>query len=499
MHNQIGFSQLIRSARDLRALIGQDLHRPRYHFMPPEGLFNDANGALYWHGRYHLFYLTRAPIPQPEDASKDTWVAVWDHASSHDLVHWIYHPTAITAAPDGSMPKGIYSGGAIKNAPQPTLIYHVPGQGTCISVARDNELINWEPLPDNPVIPMHTADDEFVVFDPCAWYEDGVYYALVGNKNHRPGFEGDCTSLFRSTDLVQWAYQGPFYQSSREWTDDIEDAACPDFYPLGDKHMLLMHGHRPYGQCHYYLGRYENEQFYPEQHGRMNWPGGQLSGPESLIDENGRNIFFGWVREARPVSFWEPDRAWASVMSLPRLMTLRDNDMLGIEPVPELETLRINPRHLTDIEIPANDEVMLETISGDCMELYLEMDLGEASEVGVKVRCSPDSEESTEISIMPQEAIFQIHLDKSTLDPSVDYGGATSQVAPFSLAAGETLKLRIFLDRSILEVFANDRQCLTQRIYPTRKDSTGVRLFARGGRAGAEIVDAWDMAPVAIW
>ena len=499
MREKVEFTQLIRSARDLRALIWQDPHRPRYHFMPPEGLFNDANGALYWNGRYHLFYLTRAPIPHPENASGDIWVAVWDHASSHDLVHWIYHPTAVTAAPDGSMPQGIYSGGAIKNAPRPTLIYHVPGQGTCISIAEDDELINWRPLPANPVIPMHTANDEFVVFDPCGWHEQGVYYALIGNKNRRLGFEGDCTSLFRSTDLVNWTYKGPFYRSSRMWTAEIEDAACPDFYPLGDKHMLLLHGHQPYGQCHYYLGRYENEQFYPEHHGRMNWPGGQLSGPESLIDEKGRNIFFGWVREARPTSFWEPDCTWASVMSLPRLMTLRDDGTLGIEPVPELDALRINPRHFVDIQIPATDDVMLETISGDCMELYLEIDLCEASEVGVMVRCSPDSEEFTTISIIPRKEIFQIHLDRSTLDPSVDYDGEISQVAPFSLSDGETLKLRIFLDRSILEVFANDRQCLTQRIYPTRGDSTGVRLFAKDGQAVAQIVDAWDMAPVAIW
>ncbi len=69
--------------------------------------------------------------------------------------------------------------------------------------------------------------------------------------------------------------------------------------------MLLLHGHRPYGQCHYYLGRYQGERFHPELHGRMNWPGGQLSGPESLIDDRGRNIFFGWVREARPTSLLE--------------------------------------------------------------------------------------------------------------------------------------------------------------------------------------------------
>ena len=490
---------MIKSARLLREQIQQDKNRPRYHFMPPEGLFNDANGALFWKGRYHLFYLARTPIPDPDETDSEQWVAVWDHASSSDLVHWIYHPPAVLPKPDGSTPKGIYSGGAIRNAPKPMLIYHVPSQGTCISVAEDDELIRWRELPENPVIPMHTEKDEFIVFDPCAWYQDGIYYALVGNKNRRPGYEGDCTSLFVSSDLIHWEYRGPFYRSKREWTDEIEDAACPDFYPLGDKHMLLMHGHRPYGQCHYYLGQYEGEQFVPERHGRMNWPGGQIMAPETLIDGQGRSVFWGWVAEARSTPFWEPDYAWASVMSLPRILSLQKNGELGIKPAPELESLRLNPRRLADVLLPADGEVQLDSVSGECLELRLLLDPKDATEAGIKVRCAPDGQEETLILWNPKEQILKIIFEKSTLDDTVDYRGATSQSAPLQLAAGELLQLQVYLDRSILEVFANGRQCLTQRIYPRGDNSVFVRLFANGGEAVARIVEAWDMEPVAVW
>ena len=56
----------------------------------------------------------------------------------------------------------------------------------------------------------------------------------------------------------------------------------------------------------------------------------------------------------------------------------------------------------------------------------------------------------------------------------------------------------LLMDRSVLEVFANERQCITQRIYPTRSDSLGVRLFARGGAALCRTFEAWDMAPAHI-
>ena len=63
------------------------------------------------------------------------------------------------------------------------------------------------------------------------------------------------------------------------------------------------------------------------------------------------------------------------------------------------------------------------------------------------------------------------------------------------LAPGELLTLRIFLDRSILEVFANRRQCVTQRIYPARTDSIGISLFARGGQARVRSLQSWTLAP----
>ena len=65
--------------------------------------------------------------------------------------------------------------------------------------------------------------------------------------------------------------------------------------------MLLMHCHRPYrNTTHYYLGSYRDRRFTPQRHGRMSWIGGQLSAPESLIDDRGRNIMFGWMADFRP-------------------------------------------------------------------------------------------------------------------------------------------------------------------------------------------------------
>jgi beta-fructofuranosidase len=61
------------------------------------------------------------------------------------------------------------------------------------------------------------------------------------------------------------------------------------------------------------------------------------------------------------------------------------------------------------------------------------------------------------------------------------------------LAGGETLRLHIFVDRSVIEVFANDHVCLASRVYPSRPDSLGVALFAQGGAAELRSLDSWEV------
>ncbi|MCZ6680183.1 MAG: glycoside hydrolase family 32 protein, partial [Candidatus Poribacteria bacterium] len=259
----------------------------------------------------------------------------------------------------------------------------------------------------------------------------------------------------------------------------------------------------------YYLGRYEGDRFYPERYARMSWPGGHLGGGITMLDGNGRRVFFDWIREARDT---ETERAsgWSGVMTVPRVLSLASDGSLQIEPVPELEALRLNYRQRKNIDLTAESELTLDDVRGDCLELAVEMDARDAREFGVKVRCSPDGAEQTAIVCNPGAKTLSVEVARSTLDPGIRYAyyrneGANerlpegkrtvaAQEAPFDLTAGESLRLHIFLDRSVLEVFANGRQCVTQRIYPSRSDSLGVALFSRSGSVNVKSVEAWDMA-----
>ena len=394
----------------LREKLQHDPQRPTYHFMPPRGWMNDPNGPIFWKGRYHLFYQCN-----PDAATFG--LMKWGHASSTDLIHWTHHPIALAPTPGGPDRNGCFSGGAVCNNGVPTLIYHGVPEGTCIATSQDDDLIHWQKHPANPVIavPKPGQKAEYRVFDPCVWRRGDTWYALTGwGRNFvRPKApEGDTAFLFKSPDLVHWEYLHPFYQSQRRWTNAGEDCAVPDFFPLGRKHVLLFASHERGAQ--YYIGRYENDHFYLEQHARMNWPGGHLIAPITMLDGTGRRIFFAWVNEARGDA---RNRAagWAGVMTIPRVLSLADDDTLRIEPVPEIESLRLNHRKRGPFVIEADAERAIDEIRGDCLDIQLEITPLSARQCGLVVRRSPDGAEQTSLFYDAAAKAFVVDGGRSSL------------------------------------------------------------------------------------
>ena len=74
-------------------------------------------------------------------------------------------------------------------------------------------------------------------------------------------------------------------------------------------------------------------------------------------------------------------------------------------------------------------------------------------------------------------------------------GRIVAERAPLALSPGESLRLRVFIDKSVIEVYANDRQAIGRRVFPARNDSLGVARFAQGRSAHCKKVYAWEMMP----
>ena len=475
-----------------RARLAADPYRPVYHYVNPEGTLNDPNGLCYWQGRYHLFYQAYPP----EDTRQH-----WGHAVSDDLVHWDDLPLAIFPGIEDCC----FSGSTLVEEDRVIAHYHGLEAGNMIAVADDPLLLNWEKTPGNPVVSCIDTDERgrpYRVYDPCIWREADGYYALSGT--YRDGaFLGDCRMaqhMFCSQDLTRWTHLGPFIEGDI-FTGPGEDGAVPYFWPIGDKHILVFASHQRGAQ--YLLGDYDKarHRFKPFAHGRFNFgaidPGG-VHAPSATPDGEGGVYVIYNINHGRPTE------GWNHLMSLARRLTLRADHTLGIEPVAAVDSLRGAHTRVGETALPANREIVLDGVEGNAMELRAEIDPQGARQVCLNVLRSPDSEEGTTISfytegyhrVCKDDRNYKPHalaLDTTRSSLLPDVWARPPEVAPLELGEGEPLRLRIFIDRSVVEVFANGTQCLALRVYPRRQDSTGVSLCARGGDAILHCFDAWQI------
>ncbi|MCD6291010.1 MAG: glycoside hydrolase family 32 protein [Anaerolineae bacterium] len=469
-------TQLGEQAKALRAKLANDPHRPQYHFLPPANWMNDPNGLIQWEGQYHLFYQHNPKAPYPEAIH-------WGHAVSEDLVHWRDLPIALAPTPDGPDKDGCWSGCAVNNDGIPTLVYTgVFPQVQCIATSADG-LITWQKAPENPVIATPPPGLDVTGFrDPWVWREGDTWYAIIGS-----GIKGvgGTILLYRSNDLIHWEYMHPACIGNKDETGTMWE--CPNLFPLDGKHVLLI-SPVPLRKTLYLIGTYAHHKFIPESYGTVD-PGGHFYAPQTMLDDRGRRLMWGWLWEGRSRDA-QLAAGWAGVMSLPRELFVHSNGQLGMRPVPELKALRGDHQRVAEIDIQPDATNLLKGLGGDCLEIKATIEPGNATEFGLKVRCSPDGAEQTRVAYNRGTQQLTIDRTRSSLSLTASrdtYGGK------LFLADGEPLQLHIFLDRSVLEVYANGYFCISSRIYPSRADSLGLDLFAQGGMARLGSMDVWTM------
>lgn len=452
-----------------------DRTRPAYHLVSPFGKASpaDPNGAIYWKGRYHLHFI---------------FPGGYAHVSSVDMVHWHWHP--MTSLGSGKM----NSGGCFLNKDgMPTMIFNDSGGGDInkIAVSTDDDLEKWSGAYPVEWKVGHGKDGSKVSnWDPDGWLEEKTHYALFGRHPFQSGKEA---TLLKSADLKTWEYVGPFMSGEMadvSRSDDIkvnEDISCPTFFKLGHRWMLLCISHVK--GCRYYLGDWKNEQFIPDFHGRMNWSlsdgmadgdhGGEFFAPESLLAPDGRRIMWAWCFASSKTG---GNELWDGIQSLPRELSLSGDGVLQIKPIKELEQLRYNPTVVSNIVVDSVLPVRLADISGDTIEIMAVIKQGTAKRYGLRILCDKANGGGLDIAVEPASKLIRLGLT----------------TAPLALKRGEDIKLRIFVDRRTVEVFANDRQALVKQ-HDYRAGDTGVCLFSAGGSMEVKDVKGWKMQAANEW
>ena len=490
--------------------IAGDPQRPIYHLMTAANWINDPNGPCYFDGYWHMFF-------QHNPYIADFGPMGWGHVRSPDLVHWEHCPIAIMPTPGDYDGAGCWSGSVVIHNGVPHMLYsgvadmtlwsieddippsdrqripqgyyhefllEIDQETQCIATSSDN-LLTWDKHAANPVIPAIPDGLDLIGFrDPFLWKEDdGRWYMLLGS-----GIKGvgGVALLYRSADLIEWEYVNPLYigdpsESGINWE-------CPNFLDLGAKHMLVV---SPHGRPVYWLGDYAGHQFSPDgSPKRLDW-GDAFYAPNSLRDPSGRWLMWGWVREARPRDQYAA-AGWASCLTLPREISLDDAGELNVKPATELKQLRTATLFEGVVSLSADEPASLNNVRGDRLEISCRMLAGDCDTLSIQFRRSADGEQLSELIYDYRSGALSLLREKSTDTAEVTVDPCECQLV---LDDGEPLSLTLFLDNSVIEVYANDRVSMTSRIYPSGHDSQGLQLICRGGSATAK-VSVWLMGSI---
>ncbi len=471
--------------------LASDPRRPQYHLMPAANWMNDPNGPIYWNGKYHMFHQYN-----PDGA---VWGNMhWGHAVSEDMVHWRHLPVALAPTAGSADAEGCFTGTAAVVDGKVAILYTGVRASTlddatikdatpplresqCLAFAADAELTTWtkEAAPVIAAPPTGMAVNGFR--DPSPWKQGDWWYlvAACGVPN-----QGGAVLLYKSRDLRNWEYMHILARRDRtgeaafDSFDPWEVWECPEFFALGDWHVLIF---STAGKVYWQSGKLDKETmiFHRAQAGILDY--GSFYAAKTQLDKAGNRILWGWITEARPVAEHKA-AGWAGVMSLPRTLSVAEDGRLRIGVAGAVNALRGQEQKL---DASANEASALQQIDA----MRIEQCCGE---ILCKLRAGAGPFELALCGQDTSAAWVTIEYNRGhARQVSVD-----GRVLPGSLDAGGGLELHIYVDGSVLEIFVNGQIAWTKRFYPAGNTAQSMRLQCSAGVAGIERLSVWQMTPI---
>lgn len=472
-------------------------YRPAFHHTPLYGWMNDPNGMFYKDGEWHLYY-------QYNPYGSKWQNMTWGHSSSSDLVNWKHHPEAIR--PDGLA--SIFSGSCVvdhnntagygKDAVIALYTSAGTSQMQSLGVSLDNGL-TFHKYEGNPVITLESEARDPNMF----WNEK------TGEWNLTLAHALDHEMLFfTSPDLKTWTLQSGFGQG-----EGCQDGVweCPDLFELpvdgtDEKKWVLICNINPGGPfggsaIQYFIGDWDGKTFTADTDKDGKIPTKWLDyGKDNyaLVSwsdaPDGRRTTIGWM------SNWQyaaevPTQQYRSANTLPReigLFKASDGQIYASsKPSPEIDALRgkiVVNSGKSSLGKKGKSFQLPSANSGIC-EIDVDFDASKAS----KVMLSLENKAGDVVTMTYDSKSRTMDFDRRK-SGVVDFSDAfpAVTVAP-TLENNGKVSLRIFVDRSSIELFGNDGEfVMTNLVFPNEPYSS-LSISAEGGTARLNSVKVYSI------
>lgn len=465
----------------------EDYLRPQYHAMPNTAWTNEAYGLTYYNGKYHLFFQKNPNGPY-------LYFMHWGHLSSPDLVTWTEEK--ISLAPSfGFDSFGVWSGTTtFDGAGNPVIFYTgVNGAKAGIGSAypQDDSLITWIKNRNNPLIPSPPANYFSLDFrDPFIFKRNEVYYMIVGSGLGNNG--GGILFTYTSVDLENWVLRNPVFQS-RNFMQHGTFWEMPAMFALNEQDYALVITPQFAGAAAdvlYWVGSFDGNTFQPyaEEAKRLEFLSKNMLAPAFGQDETDTWSYLGIIPEDRDVSL-QVAAGWRHIFSLPRqVRLLKDRKTIASAPHPNLCRLRLDELTVTDKEVAPNSSNNLPAFESNQCELSFQIDFVDAEVITLQVLKSKDGREKTSIILDRQNGRIGLDRRQSSPFPTVK----DLRFNDYTFRSTGKTQVRIFLDHSVIEVFIDNLEVFSARVYPS-KNSQQIDVLSAGGASLIESFSAYRL------
>ncbi len=474
-----------------------NLLRPTFHGMPAACWTNEPHGLAYFGGKYHVFFQKNANGPYMARLH-------WGHISSENLYKWTEEKIAIAPSENYDI-KGCWSGCVytddILTGGVPNIFYtSVDNARATIShaVPVANDLVEWVKDESNPVIdgrPSGLSDD----FRDCYIFSNnGNYYMIVGTSKNGCG----ATTLHRYNIADKtWSNDGSiFFQADnasvagRFWemanVTKLADGkwlftATPLDTSVGVETLYWI-GNINSDGTFTPLPEYASKPGKLELDGFSSYGYGLLS--PSVMQVDGKTVALGIVPDKLPgrENF---KLGWAHNYSLPREWYLTAEGTLGQKPFSGLEGMR-SAISFSRNSFDLSGDLNLSPVSGRKVEVIGEFVIGESSEFGFDFFGDGSVSAKLKYSVAENSLIFDFSQLPRLVNDGGSFNGVYRSALPKTFKKGDVLKMHVFIDHSIADIFINDTWAASVRLFPTGEKANGVSAFSTGV-TNVKAINAW--------
>lgn len=412
----------------------------------------------------------------------------WGHISSENLYDWQEENIAIAPGESYDI-KGCWSGcvfaDEVITGGKPNIIYTAVDyvKATIAQASpKTDALIEWVKNPGNPIIggrPSGLSDD---FRDPYFFRNGDNAYIIVGSSKGGVG----TTTLHRyNATSGLWSNNGDLFFTGTNVSTDGKFWEMPNITLMPDGRWLFTA--TPLGTAQgvrtlYWTGSIADDgKFIPDDKsatGRLvemnSKEGFGLLSP-TIYQHNGKTIVLGIVPDKlSSQSNW--DLGWAHCYSLPREWSLDANGNLIQKPYESLTGMRTATSFVRN-DFDLDGTLSLSPVSGRSVELSGTFEVGNA-DFGFNIFKSGNSQAS--ITYNPTSGILTVDFSKISRLPNDNnvYDGVYTCPLPEKPAKGSQMKINVFVDHSILDIFVNDKWATSIRVFPTDADATDIEAFA---------------------